>query len=129
MTELVEFGIPTLLFASYFLLFKMVLRAFGFQPLNWHMDPERVAPWRRLAKLRFVGIHGVLGYTVPMSLFIFSMQYLDRQSLLKNFGPYHIPPWREFLATGGGLTILLAGGVWTGFSRWRKIWHREYDLP
>ena len=128
MKDFIEFGVPILLFIACFFLIKALLRAFGLPLLNWRMRPALVAPWRRLKKWQFVGLRGILCYSVPIGLLVFSLQYFQRRSMLLDYGPYYHPR-HLYIANGVALSTLIAGGIWIGLSGWHKIWDHKYDLP
>lgn len=129
MTSFVEFGVPVLIFAGYFLLVRVVLRQFGFGLLNWRMSPERVAPWRRLKSWQFVMLRGYVCWAVPMFLFIFALgaaSAYGEQTLGKDFPLHYIRP-RHYVADFVYLGILIAGGASIGMSSWQAIWNHKYD--
>jgi len=128
MKAFVEFGVPILLCLGCFFLIRTLLRAFGLPLRNWRTRPELVIPWRRLKKWQFVGVRGIVCYSVPMALLLFSLWYFERLSMLQDYGPYYHPR-HPYIASGIALIMLIAGGIWVGLLGWENIWDRKYDLP
>lgn len=128
MKDFVELGIPVLLCLGSFFFIWAILKAFGFPLLNWRKSPESVVPWRHLTKWQFVGLRGIVCYSVPMSILMSSMQYFHRRTMLPEFGRRAIL-WDDIGWYSFVLAIFIGCGFWIGVSEWRKIWNRTYDPP
>jgi hypothetical protein len=125
MNDLIELGVPVVVFATYQVLLALVLRARGLRPLTYFgsVTQEKAAAWRRLRRWQFVATAGVLPFTVPMLLLIGMQRYMDWK-----YETYYVPRHHHYLWDAVILVVFVVGGVWSGLDLWKRIWHHAYDL-
>ena len=123
----IDLRAPVLLACGCYCLTWITLRASGLPTLGWRMKPEKVAAWRQLGKWKFLALQGILCWTLPMAVLVFTLQYSQRQFLLRGFNVYHVPTYKQFLGYLVEIAMLVACGLGSGLSSWRKLWSARYD--
>ena len=121
MLLLIEFGVPVCVVAAYELVLFLVLRSCGL-PLFYlgRVSHEKAVAWRRVRRWQFVILNGILSYTLPMLLCFGVRNYLKLK-----FDPHYGAPRYDLWS----VLIIVATGLWIGFSRWKKVWNPAFDLP
>lgn len=126
MNDLIELGVPFVVFAIYHVLLYLVLRSRGLRPVYFaFVSQEKAMAWRRLRRWQFVAIEGVLSFTVPMLLLIGLQRYMDWK--FESHYPYYVTHHQHHYLWDALILVIFVGtGLWNGMSLWKKIWDQRY---